>query len=226
MTQQEYELFEGYMQDCMKDSAHDREHVYRVLSNALDIAETEAGVNHDILVCACLLHDIGRKEQLENPALCHAQVGGDKAYCFLLEHGYSKEFSAQVRSCIRAHRYRQSEPPETVEAKILFDADKLDVTGAIGIARTLAYQGAAGQPLYSRRSDGSISNGEGDELHSFFREYKFKLEKIYGRFLTRRGGELAARRRQAAELFYESLLNEVQEADKDRQERLKELMEQ
>lgn len=49
------------------------------------------------------------------------------------------------------HRFRKNRPPESPEAKILFDADKLDVTGAMGVARTLVYQGTMAQPLYSCR---------------------------------------------------------------------------
>lgn len=64
---------------CMEDTAHDKEHIYRVLYNALEIAKTENNVNYDVLIAACLLHDIGRKEQFENTALCHAIVGSEKA---------------------------------------------------------------------------------------------------------------------------------------------------
>ena len=179
MEKDRYYAVEQYMKDCMSDSAHDREHVYRVLNNALRIAEGEQNVDYDILICACLLHDIGRREQLEDSALCHAAVGSQKAYHFLTENGFSEEFAQQVSDGIRTHRFRKNDPPRTLEAKILFDADKLDVVGAIGIARTLAYQGTIAAPMYSRTADGTISNGEGDTVPSFFREYKFKLEKLF-----------------------------------------------
>lgn len=67
------------MFSCMEDSVHDKEHIYRVLYNALNIAKTEENVDYDVLICACLLHDIGRKEQFENPSLCHAKVGAELA---------------------------------------------------------------------------------------------------------------------------------------------------
>ena len=63
MTRANYEKLEGYMQSCMKDSAHDKEHVYRVLYLALDIAKTEPQTDLDILIAACLLHDISRQAQ-------------------------------------------------------------------------------------------------------------------------------------------------------------------
>ena len=77
-----FDLLENYMLACMEDTAHDKEHIYRVLFNALEIAKSEDAVDYDVLICACLLHDIGRKEQFENPQLCHAQVGAEKAYQF------------------------------------------------------------------------------------------------------------------------------------------------
>lgn len=213
MKKKTYELLESYMHSCMSDSAHDREHVYRVLFNALKIAGELTCVDTDILIAACLLHDIGRKEQFADPQLCHAQVGSEKAYEFLTQNGFSLEFSTAVADCIRTHRFRKSDPPQSLEAKILFDADKLDVTGAIGIARTLLYKGDQVEPLYIRHPDGRISNGEADEVSSFFREYKFKLEKLYDRFLTAKGAEMARQRQQTAVQFYEALYREVTMAD-------------
>ena len=58
----------------------------------------------------------------------------------------------------------------------MFDADKLDVTGAMGIARTLLYKGKVSEPLYSLLPDGTVSTGEDDTEPSFFQEYKYKLE--------------------------------------------------
>ena len=69
MTNDTYNLIENYMLACMEDSAHDKEHIYRVLYNALEIARAGECVDYDVLMAACLLHDIGRKEQFENPSL-------------------------------------------------------------------------------------------------------------------------------------------------------------
>lgn len=209
MTNEIYQLLENYMLSCMEDSAHDKEHVYRVLYTALDIAGTETNVDYDVLICACLLHDIGRKEQFENPALCHAQVGAQKAYQFLIEHGFTEAFASHAADCIRTHRYRKSNPPESIEAKILFDADKVDASGTVGIARTLLYKGEVGDPLYTIGADGNVLDGTADEKSSFMKEYKYKLENLYSHFWTKRGEELAKSRQQAAQAFYNSLLREV-----------------
>lgn len=224
MTEKLYNAIEDHMLSCMDDSAHDAEHVYRVLYNALAIAKAEPQVDYDVLIAACLLHDIGRPDQVANPTLCHAEVGSEKAYAFLLGLGMEQVFADKVRNCILTHRFRKSLQPQTLEAKILFDADKLDVTGAIGIARTLQYRGTLTEPLYRTLPDGIISDGTEDIGHSFFREYKFKLENLYDRFYTARGAELAKKRQAIANAFYESLYEEVSEGYRTGQKTLQSLL--
>ena len=224
MNKQTYEIIESYMLSSTEDSAHDKEHIHRVLNNALVIAEEEQNVDYDILITACLLHDVGRIDQMRDPSLCHAAVGSEKARTFLLEQGYPETFAETVADCIRTHRFRKNAPPQTLEARILFDADKLDVVGAMGIARTLAYQGALGAPLYTKLPDGAVSAGTGDVPYSFFREYKFKLENLYDRFYTRKGRELAIQRRPAAEAFYHALYSEVTQSCSARDRLLAEIV--
>ncbi len=200
------------MLSCMGDSAHDSQHIYRVLFIALDIAEHEKNVDKDILIAACLLHDIGRKEQFEDPSLCHAQVGAEKARTFLLENGFDSEFADRVAACVRKHRYRSASPPEKIEEKILFDSDKLEAAGLMGIARSLLYEGKAGTPIYSLGSDFEVLDGTGNEPPSFFREYNFKLKKVYSGFYTSRAKKIAKARESAAAAFYEELLFESRAA--------------
>lgn len=200
---------EGYMHGCMTDSAHDREHVYRVLYTALELAKGEPDTDLDVLIAACLLHDIGRQAQLADPTVCHAREGAKMARAYLLGKGFSEEYAEKVSHCIEAHRFRKNNPPVTTEAKLLFDADKLDVTGAIGIARSLMYKADMAEPLYHVLPGGKIADGTEDLGPSFFREYKFKLEKLYDKFYTVRGAELARDRQRIAADFYESLYREV-----------------
>lgn len=209
MTKFQYKTIEDYMLECMEDSAHDKAHVYRVLYMAMRIAKEEVDVDFDILLAACLLHDISRSEQFVDPEVCHAAAGGEKAYRFLLGHDWPVDRASHVKACIQSHRYRSDNPPATIEAKILFDADKLDVTGAIGIARTFLYIGQVSEPLYSLDDDGCVLDGTNDTTSSFFHEYKFKLEKLYDRFCTSTAQEIAKHRKAAAEDFYKSMLEEV-----------------
>lgn len=209
MKQSDYERIRAYMLDCMQDSAHDSQHIDRVLYSALEIAREEPGVNRDILIAACLLHDIGRKEQADNPALCYAAVGAEKAYAFLAQAGYSDGDAAKAAACIGTHRFRSENPPESIEAKILFDADKLDAAGVVGIARTLLYHGQVGEPLYSVDANGEALDGLGGEKPSFFQEYQKKLKGLYTGFYTKAGTRLALQRQQAAADFFEQMLLEV-----------------
>lgn len=219
----DYDRIEEYMLECMRDSAHDREHIYRVLYTALDIAQSEPTADLEILTAACLLHDIGRPEQFANPKLCHAEVGSRKAYEFLIGIGWTEERAAHVRDCVYTHRFRSGNPPQSIEAKILFDADKIDVSGAMGMARSLMYRGAVGEPLYTVNTDGTVSDGSDTDEPSFFREYHFKLKNIYGKFFTERGKEIALSRQKAAEEFYNALLSEVKGSEKRGRELLKKL---
>lgn len=209
MDKAQYEKIENYMRECMKDSAHDKEHIYRVLYLSLEIANSENDVDIDILIAACLLHDIGREAQFKNPTLCHAIIGGEMAYDYLIESGWNTQKAELVKNCITTHRYRSDNSPNTIEAKILFDADKLDVTGTLGIARSLLYKGKVSEPLYSVGHNRNVLHGANDEKPSFFHEYNFKLKNLYNRFYTQRGKEIAKEREASAVAFYNSILSEV-----------------
>lgn len=211
MKKEIYKKIENYMIESMCDSAHDKEHIYRVLFMALDIAKYENNVDMDVLIISCLLHDIGRQEQFENSKMCHAQVGSEKAKTYLIRNGFSEEKAIHVKSCIASHRFRNDTFPNSIEAKILFDADKLDVTGTLGIARTLMYIAQVSEPLYSLDKNGFILDGLNDKNPSFFQEYKYKLEKLYDKFYTKRGTQIAKEREQSAIAFYSSMLKEVKE---------------
>ena len=208
MDQSAYRTYEAFMLTHMQDSAHDPQHIYRVLYTALDIAREE-DADRDVLIAACLLHDIGRARQSKDPSLCHALEGGRMAYAYLLGQGWPEDRAAHVRSCIASHRYRADQPPESIEAKVLFDADKLDAAGALGIARTILYNGQHDEPLYTLDPHGRVSESPSPDAPSFVQEYQFKLKRVYDTFFTRRGREIAQQRQRTAEAYYHDLLAEV-----------------
>src|SRR3972149_623224 len=82
--------------------------------------------------------------------------------------------------CIRSHRFRGDEHPHSLEAKVLFDADKLDVIGAFGVARSIAYDVVMGWPIFAEPSQRFRQSGEKEpgESHSSYHEFIFKLGKI------------------------------------------------
>jgi uncharacterized protein len=214
MQKEMYLRLENYMISCMNDGAHDCQHIYRVLYNALDIANDNI-VDKDVLIAASLLHDIGREAQFRNPELDHAIVGADMAYEFLLYIKWPENKARHVKACISTHRFRNSNPPLSMEAQILFDSDKLDVTGALGIARTLAYKGIVEEPLYYVDEDGKVLEGKDDEKPSFFQEYNWKLSRIYDKFFTGRAKAIAEGRRRASADFYKNMYNEVYSTHKN-----------
>lgn len=105
----------------------------------------------------------------------------------------------------------------------MFDADKIDVSGAVGMARSLMYRGVVGEPLYTLNEDGTVNDGSDTDEPSFFREYHFKLKNVYGKFFTERGREIALGRQHAAEDFYNALLSEVKGSEERGREMLKKL---
>ena len=207
MNAERYHLYEKHMISCMGDSAHDAGHVRRVLHAAVMMARSTPEANMDVVIAAALLHDIGREEQFRTGEN-HALVGERRAYAFLMEHGESEAFARHVADCIRTHRFRSDDPPASAEAKILYDADKLDVCGAVGVARTLMYQGHTDQPIYSVAQDGTVLPGD-EKAYSFYREYRHKLQNISSRFITPEGRRMARRRAENASPFNESLRAEV-----------------
>jgi len=209
MTRDTFHRLSQYANACMTDSAHDRPHTDRVLYNALLISR-EHSVNHDVLIAACLLHDIGREAQMRDPACCHARAGAEMARAYLNAEGWPSETAEHVCACIRTHRFRADDVPQSIEAKILFDADKLDAAGALGIARTLLYAGSVGHPLYCDAlpaEDAPTSPGSVEE--SFVGEYQFKLKNVYDQFYTPQGRAMALERRGAARDFYIHLIHEM-----------------
>lgn len=207
MKRERYQKYAAYMESCMGDSAHDAGHVYRVLYAALLLSRGVKNVDMDVLITAALLHDVGRAEQFRT-GRCHAQTGARMAKEYLAGQGESEAFSEHVSCCIRTHRFRSDDPPATVEAKILYDADKLDVSGALGAARTLVYQGHVGHPIYSVGPDGGVLSGE-EKQPSFYSEYRHKLHGISQRFLTAGGRKMALKRAETMQRFVENLRSEA-----------------
>ena len=205
------------------DAAHDAGHIYRVLGTALTLADSEPETDLDILVAACLLHDVGRQEELKN-GTDHALTGGDMAYDFLLSLGWESQRAQWVRRCIQSHRYRNELIPDTIEAKILFDADKLDAAGPIGVARTIQFGVTLGdaEPLYRLDKQGRILTGAEGEP-SFFQEYDRKLRHVPDMMLTQRGRELACELQQSANRFYDALLGQLRDSLELGQNKLEQL---
>lgn len=209
MTKSELERLYQYMLSCVADRAHDENHILRVLANALEIAREEQGVDMDVLMAACLLHDVARRQEMQNPALSHAACGAVQAQEHLQSLGYDAAFCQRVGACIAAHSFGSGPAPERIEEKILFDADKLDAAGALGTARMLLFHGAAGDPLYMTDAAGQVTSGENDAQRNFFYEYHGMIAKIEQSMLTAAGRRIAAQRARTARDIYQAVYDEA-----------------
>lgn len=208
MDRETYYKIEQYMKNSIGDSIHDCQHIFRVLYMALDIGSNES-IDMDILIASSLLHDIGRNAEYRDPNCDHAVVGSNMAYEFLLGIGWEKTKASHVKDCILTHRYRRNLPPESLEAKIIFDADTLDISGAIGIARTLQFGGKINEPLYLVDTNGTIIDGCKQKGISFFYIVNNKLLKLESKLYTKRAKEICKDRRKICFEFYESMFKEV-----------------
>jgi len=143
------------------DAVHDFDHVLRVLSLARRIGQAE-GADPEIVHAAALLHDIGR-ERAEATGRDHAEFAAERARDILA--GAPPEKVEAVAHAVATHRFRTGPEPTTLEAQVLFDADKLDAIGAVGVARAFAYGGAHGQQLWAPRETVDLDRWirEGDD---------------------------------------------------------------
>jgi uncharacterized protein len=193
------------------DAVHDFSHIERVYHMAEKLAAAEQA-DLEIVRAAALLHDVEGTTPGAEERANHHHTSAEIAYQILQAEGWPADRIAAVQHCIRAHRFRDDrEPPATLEAKILFDADKLDVLGAIGVARAVAYATLAGEPLYAEPSEKFLRSGEEEpgEHHSTYHEYLFKLSKIKDRLYTQTARAIALQRHAYLSEYYEQLKAEL-----------------
>ena len=127
--------------NSQQDDIHGFSHVERVYEMCTKMGK-DLNANMRILRISALLHDVGRINQGNNIKLSnHAEVSAEMALEFLRasELSLSQEDLERIVHAIRAHSFSNDVVPETLEAKILSDADKLDALGAIGLYRTIGF---------------------------------------------------------------------------------------
>ncbi len=193
------------------DAVHDFDHILRVYHTAVRIAEAE-GADVEIVRAAALLHDSrGSAPGSGTERMGHHQASARFAAAVLAEKGWDAERVRAVEHCILAHRFRNpAEKPETLEAQIIFDADKLDALGAVGAARVLAYAALANTPFYEPPSDHFLESGQElpDEQHSAYHEHLFKLRKLPERMNTPTARAIADERLRYLDEFFERMIAE------------------
>ncbi len=198
-------------------SAHQMDHVMRVYELCLSLAKNE-DVDLDVLKAAALLHDIARvKEDNDSSGNTdHAVLGAEMAGPILKRLGFNDEKIKHIQDCIVSHRYRTGNRPETKEAQILFDADKLDTAGAIGVARGFVWVGRNNAKIYTDidideyikdNLGGDISGRIQDKTkHSQQIEFETKLKFLEDRLHTKKAKEICRERL----AYYKSFLDRME----------------
>lgn len=189
--------------------SHDWDHTERVYRLCMHIGRVE-DADLEVLAIAAFLHDVGRSYQDESKGtICHAEKGAEIARTLLVNYPLSDEKKRNIVHCIGSHRFRGNNHPETLEARTLFDADKLDSIGAIGIGRAFLFAGEVGAKLHNPEADLRNTRPYTAE-DTGYREFKLKLSKIKDRMLTSEGKRLAQERHAFMERFFERFQQEYE----------------
>jgi uncharacterized protein len=205
--------------------AHDVDHVMRVYDICLKLAKNYPSVDLEILKTSALLHDIARLREDKHGHshslnVDHAVLGAEMSVEILKSLGYSDEKIERIVHCIRTHRFRGGNLPMTLEARILSDADKLDVLGATGIARSFTIGGECGQRIYSgipvdeyvkKNFVGGKVNGRiiDSSEHSPNLEFETKFKQVPEKLYTEEARKIAEQRLGFMEQFFERLKKEI-----------------
>jgi uncharacterized protein len=192
------------------DGSHDRSHLLRVARNAMDIAATEPACDRTVLTAAVILHDCVAVEKNSPQRSQASRLAAARARTILAEQGWTPSRIEQAAHAIEAHSFSAGIPPQTVEARIVQDADRLDAIGAIGIARCFYVAGRMGSRLYDP-ADPSARSRALDDGSFALDHFGAKLFKVAGNFQTKAGQALADARTRTMHDFVGALLNEIGE---------------
>lgn len=194
---------------CLREGgSHGPDHTDRVFQMAMAIGKAMQA-RLDILAPAALLHDIGRNQESKTKGrICHADKGAEMAEPILRQLAFMQPDIDKICHCIRAHRFRSTTRPESLEACILFDADKLDSIGAIGIGRAFLFAGQIGSRLHNPEADPEDTDSYSTE-DTAYREFQVKMSRVKGLMLTPIGQQLALKRHQFMETFFAEINQEI-----------------
>jgi uncharacterized protein len=204
-TQQVLERIRKRSREFYTLAHHDQAHTERVYAISLRIAQEE-NADQEVVLAAALLHDIARAREDQDEISDHAVEGSNMAKRILLEVEFPQHKIREVIHCIKVHRFKEGLQAETLEAKILQDADRLDILGAVGIARVFSRGGWSNKPIY----DPEISpkqKYDGASLTSVNHILE-KLLKVKETMNTRAGKRIAESRHRFVEAFLERFYKE------------------
>ena len=202
------ERFSGFLaEQGAGDAAHDEGHVRRVVANARALAEIE-GADLAVVLPAAWLHDCVSIAKNSPERSSASRLAAERAGEFLRAEGYPAEHIAAIEHAIVAHSFSARVPPETLEAKVVQDADRLDALGAIGIARTLMSGAAHGTPFYDLSEPFPVTRAA-DDRTSVIDHFFTKLLKLGETMQTAKGREAAQQRADFLKQFLTQLGREI-----------------
>lgn len=189
------------------DGAHDIAHIGRVFRNAMRIHASEGGDDR-VLAAAVLLHDCVSVEKNSPLRASASRLAAEKASGILAGLGWEPLTIEAVCHAIAAHSFSAGIAPETLEAKILQDADRLDAIGMIGVARCFYTAGRMASGLYDP-VDPKAERRPFDDRSYAVDHFPAKLFQLAGGFQTETGRRLAEERDRRLHLFHDLFIEEI-----------------
>ncbi|MBB4065597.1 HD domain-containing protein [Gellertiella hungarica] len=189
------------------DGAHDPAHILRVFRNAMRIHAEEGGDGR-ILAAAVLLHDCVAVEKSSPLRSQASRLAAERASALLAERGWSADDREAVAHAVLTHSFSAGITPETTEARILQDADRLDAIGMIGAARCFYIAGRMGSALYDVL-DPLAEERPLDDRSFAIDHFPAKLFKLADGFQTATGRRLAAERHDRLQSVLDQFLSEI-----------------
>ncbi|MCW4631321.1 HD domain-containing protein [Marinomonas rhodophyticola] len=189
------------------DVAHDLAHINRVVKIARQLA-CEEQADLAIVIPAAYLHDCVSLPKDHVQRHLASTLAGDKAVDFLRSIAYPKEYYDAIYHAIRYHSFSADVKPETLEAKIVQDADRLDALGAIGIARCMQVSGAINRVLYAQ-DDPFCDERKPDDGRYAIDHFYNKLFRIADGLNTPSARLEGRRREKIMRIFLEQLALEI-----------------
>ncbi|MBC7465735.1 MAG: HD domain-containing protein [Bdellovibrio sp.] len=189
------------------DPAHDFSHVQRVVKSAQDLALKE-GADLNVVIPAAYLHDVVIISKSDPRRTQASQLSADEAIQFLRSLNYPEKYFKGIHHAITAHSFSAGIQAETLEAKIVQDADRLDGLGAVGIARCFALSGVFKTKFYNDEQMISVTRPLNDKeytLDHFF----VKLLKVPEMLHTKSARAEGQRRAEYLKGFVAQLQTEV-----------------
>jgi uncharacterized protein len=189
------------------DPGHDILHVHRVVANAQIIGAAE-GVDAEVVLPAALLHELFNYPKDHPESANSGEVCAERATDVLRDLGFGEDAIARIAYCIRVHPFSRGIVGETLEARVLQDADRLDALGAIGIARVFSTGSAMGRPFYAEHDPFCETRPPNDKAFTLDHFYR-KLLKLPTTMHTATARQMAEERVGFLHVFLGQLRREI-----------------